>query len=132
MSDTSPKTIPYSDVFRYHEGDAVSFLDHRAVARLNVANGAIQTLTAVLMQRELDAETVVEDPALSMSGQVAIGLMEALACCADLIHITVNGIDPHCTGVTNVQSDSDGAKLIREASRRANELRFAKLRKGGA
>lgn len=131
MSDTTQKAIPHCDVFRFHEGDSATFLDHQAVARVNVACGAIQTLTAVLMQREVDAECM-SNPTLTMSGQVATGLMEALACCAELIHTTVNVIDHRAIGVTAVPFDSEGAELIRGAADRATLLRSESLRKGGA
>ena len=122
MSDTTAKTILHHEVFGFYEGDQAAFLDHRATARVTVACGAIQTLTAVLMQRELDTDEFTTN-ALRMDGRVAMGMMEAIACCAELVHMHVTGCGPKSIGVSTYPSDSEGADLMRQTAVKAAMMR---------
>lgn len=122
MSDTTAKTILHHEVFGFYEGDQAAFLDHRSVARVQVACGAIQTLTAVLMQREVDADAMTT-VALKMDNRVALGLMEALSCCAELVQMTVTGVDSKSIGAVHLPSGSAGAELMRETARKAGMMR---------
>ncbi len=122
MSDTTAKTILHHEVFGFYEDDQAAFLDHRSVARVQVACGAIQTLTAVLMQREVDADAMTT-VALKMDNRVALGLMEALSCCAELVQMTVTGVDSKSIGAVHLPSGSAGAELMRETARKAGMMR---------
>ena len=126
---TTTKTIHHHEVFGFYEGDQTAFLDHRSVARVQVACGAIQTLTAVLMQREVDTDDMTT-VALKMDDRVALGLMEALSCCAELVQMTVSGISPETIGAVHLPSDSAGAELMRETARKAKHMRRSSDRKG--
>ena len=131
MSDTTAKTIRHHEVFGFYEGDQAAFLDHRSVARVQVACGAIQTLTAVLMQRETDTDEMTTD-ALKMSDRVAMGMLEALSCCAELVQMTVTGVTSETIGAAYFPSDSAGAELMRETARKAAHMRRVSDRKGSA
>lgn len=122
MSDTTAKTILHHEVFGFYEDDQTAFLDHRSVARVQVACGAIQTLTAVLMQRETDTDEMTT-VALKMSDRVAMGMLEALSCCAELVQMTVTGVGSDSIGSVHLPSGSVGAELMREAALKAGGLR---------
>lgn len=130
MSETTGKTIIHPDLFGFYEGDGVAFLDHRATARVAVACGAIQTLTAVLMQREVDgSDTYVAENILKMDGRVAMGMLEAIACCAELVQMTVTGVGPESIGAVHLPSGSAGAELMRQTATRAKAMRRASDRR---
>ena len=58
-------------------------------ATADMALNGIQTLTAILMQREVDTEC--EGPGLLvLSAPVACGLLEAVASCARLVELTID------------------------------------------
>ncbi len=124
MSDTTSKTIKHHEVFGFYEDDQAAFLDHRATARVAVACGAIKTLTAVLMQREVDNDDMAT-VALRMDGRVAMGMMEAISCCAELVHGLVSGVSAGAIGATSYPSDSAGAELMRQTARKADNMRRA-------
>ena len=56
MSEKAKPTVLHPDVFEWYEGDGVAFLCEKTTARVYAATDAIQTLTALLLQREIDAE----------------------------------------------------------------------------
>jgi len=122
MSVTTAKTILHHEVFGFYEDDQAAFLDHRSVARVQVACGAIQTLTAVLMQRETDTDEMTT-VALKMSDRVAMGMLEALSCCAELVQMTVTGVTSETIGAAYFPSGSAGAELMRETARKADMMR---------
>lgn len=128
---TTAKTIAQHDLFGFYEGDTAAFLDHRAVARVQAACGAIQTLTAVMMQQAIDADGMVDEP-MTMDGRVSVGLLEAIACCNELVNVTVGGFTPDTLGNVHLPSDSAGAKLMRETARKAALMRRSSDRKGDA
>ncbi len=101
-------------IFDLYEGDTAAFLDHRAAARVNAALGAIQTLTSVLLHREIDE--VDDDPSVNM------GLINAVACCAELAHDIVSGLACGHLGASVFPAHSEGADIMREAADRAAAL----------
>lgn len=79
--------FPSPEAFRAdNTGAALSKFDR---ARVDAALNGIQTLTAILMQRELDTEC--EGPGLLvLSAPVARGLLDAIASCAALVGDTID------------------------------------------
>ena len=122
MSDTTNKTVQYASVFGAYERDGVTFLDHRATARVAAACEAVRVLSAVLVQRELDADTAVHAP-LTLDGRVAAGMLTAIGCCAELVEAYALGVGPADIGATTYPSDSSGADLMRETARKAASMR---------
>jgi len=59
----------------------------RGHARMYSALDGIQTLTALLVRRELDRDYEGAD----MSQSTALGLLNAMVCCAELAHNLLNG-----------------------------------------
>ena len=74
------------------------------------------------MQREVDADEMTT-VALKMDNRVALGLMEALSCCAELVQMTVTGVGSNSIGAVHLPSGSAGAELMREAALKAGGLR---------
>ena len=128
MSDTTAKTILHHEVFGFCEDDQTAFLDHRATARVTVACGAIQTLTAVLMQREIDGSDEFTVMPLKLDHRVAMGMLNAVACCAELVKTYATGIDAESVGATSYPASSPGAELMRETARKAATMRRARDR----
>lgn len=124
MSDTTEKTVRHHEVFGFYEGDQAAFLDHRSTARIAAACGAIQTLTAVLMQREVDADDMAT-VALRVDSLVAMGMLEAIACCTELVSMTASGFGPQTLGNKHFPSDSAGAELMRQTASKAELMRRA-------
>lgn len=78
------KSIPRHNAFEVLRNGHGVILTEFETARLSTALQGIQTIAAVLQQRELDAELEQEPGAgLSFDSQVAQGLIAALATCAD-------------------------------------------------
>lgn len=65
-------------------------LREEAEARIRTAVSGIQTLSAVLMRREMDAELSNEEAVLVFGPAVASGFLEAIACCAEVIECTLS------------------------------------------
>ena len=81
---TDKPTVLHSSPFAWYEGDGVAFLCEKTVARVYAATDAIQTLTAMLLQRELDAEAQADGddrPGLKLDTRTTVGLLHALATC---------------------------------------------------
>ncbi len=131
MTNTTAKTLIHHDLFGFYEGDTAAFLDHRSVARVQAACGAIQTLTAVMMQHALDADGLVDEP-MVIDSRVSVGLLEAIACCTELVNVTVAGFGPNSLGDVHLPSGSAGAKLMRETARKASRMRRSGDKEGGA
>jgi hypothetical protein len=123
MSAPTEKNITHHEVFGWYEGDTTAFLDHRATARVTVACEAIQTLTAVLLQRELDGSDEFTVMPLKLDHQVAMGMLNAVACCAELVQSYATGAAPEYSGTTSYPADSPGADLMRETARKAATMR---------
>jgi len=128
MSDIHNQTVQHHEVFGFYEGDQAAFLDHRATARVMAACEAIHTLTAVLMQREADADNS-GDGTLRMNERVSMGMLSAIACCAELVNAYVAGGRPQDMGAHTYPSDSPDAELMREAARQAEARRRAGTRR---
>ncbi|MEY5099199.1 MAG: hypothetical protein RJA36_1918 [Pseudomonadota bacterium] len=128
MSAPTEKSITHHDAFGWYEGDSATFLDHRAIARVSVACEAIQTLTAVLMQREIDGSDEFTVMPLKLDHRVAMGMLNAVACCAELVKTYATGIDAESVGATSYPASSPGAELMRETARKAATMRRARDR----
>ncbi len=81
---TDKPTVCHSSPFAWYEGDGVGFLCEKTMARVHAATDAIETLTALLLQREIDAEAQADgddQPGLTMDTRTTVGLLHALATC---------------------------------------------------
>ena len=76
------------DIFEICEDTDGVIMNARGRNRASVAMSAIETLTAVLFQRELDTEN---ESGLEMSSSVAIGLIQALGVCAAFVSEHIDG-----------------------------------------
>lgn len=139
MSDTSAKTViglqavpddednrmPMAprDVFEICEDNDGTIMNARGRNRAAVAISAIETLAAVLFQKELDTKN---EAGLVMSQSVALGLIQALGVCAEFVSEHINGYgaaQKDCTSIVTgtpeyeallkVQSDFLTAKGVR-------------------
>ena len=77
------QTFPFADSFEVLADDSAVYLCGQSVARLNSATQGIQTLVAMLMQRELDADVDLTAPC-KFGPNVAMGILNALACCTEV------------------------------------------------
>ena len=82
--------FPYADVFETMGGDSAVYLCPRSVDRLNAAVQGIHALTAMLTQRELDADVDLTTPC-TFGPNVAIGILAALSCCAEVASAAADG-----------------------------------------
>ena len=102
----------------FYRGVHAAFLDSRATGRVVAACSAIQTLTSLLMQRELD-----EGQSFRFSNGVAMGVLTAIGCCADLAQAAVTGINSEHHGTTTFPPTSQGAELMSRTAARAATMR---------
>ena len=77
------QTFPFADSFEVLADDSAVYLCGQSVARLNSAVQGIHTLTAMLMQRELDADVDLTAPC-KFGPNVAMGILSAIACCTEV------------------------------------------------
>lgn len=69
-------------------------LNESGVARVNAALAGIDIITTLAFRREIDLES--EGPeCLRLRPSEMAGLIQAMACCADLIRLEVSGRTPH-------------------------------------
>ena len=98
---TFPQTIPHAnacDVLRNSHGVILNELD---VSRLSAAIQGINAITAVLQQRELDAELKFSE-GLTFGPRLAQGLISALATCTEYVSDTIDS-----GGVLGLRADFD-------------------------
>ena len=92
MSTTS-NTIPHANAFEVLRNSHGVILSEFDVSRLSTALQGIHAITAVLQQRELDAE-MGGDEGVTFGSNVALGLIAALATCTEFVEnaIEVDGV----------------------------------------
>ncbi len=83
-------TFPSDNVFETMGSDSAVYLCPRSVDRLNAAVQGIHALTAMLTQRELDADVDLVAPCTFGPG-VALGILAALSCCAEVASSATDG-----------------------------------------
>ncbi|MDD2535304.1 MAG: hypothetical protein PHW78_01870 [Macromonas bipunctata] len=91
---TEKPTVLHSSPFAWYEGDGVGFLCEKTMARVYAATDAIETLTALLLQREFDAEAQADgddQPGLTMDTRTTVGLLHALATCNSAVQQMTTG-----------------------------------------
>jgi len=88
-SQTFP-TFPFADSFEAMGGDSAVYLCPRSVDRLNAAVQGIHTLTAMLAQREVDADVDLVAPC-TFGPSVALGILSALSCCTEVASAAADG-----------------------------------------
>ena len=84
-NSSSPGMCPADGAFTCN-GEGVA-MTGRGYARMYSALDGIQTLTGLLVQRELNRDYEGAD----MSQCTALGLLNAMGCCAELAHVLMNG-----------------------------------------
>lgn len=108
-------SVPYPDVFNWREGDGVAFLDDRAYARVSAALNGARTLTAVLMQHDLDRNNDEgQEAGLKLSEITTHGLFEALASCLELAELQATSGNMY--GTTTAQAKDPEAEAMRQAA----------------
>ena len=85
---TDFKSIPHANVFEALSTSHGLVLPAYEIARLTSALQGIHAITAVLQQRELDEEMEAGE-GVTFGPNVAIGLLAALATCAELVQDAV-------------------------------------------
>ena len=83
-------TFPHSTPIKAFGADNSVYLCGQSVARLNCAVQGLHALAALLGQREIDGEVDMDDPATFGPG-VALGILSAIACCAEVVDSAANG-----------------------------------------
>lgn len=88
--DERPAAVGWRDAFDIYEIDSteVAVLGTQSLSRVRTAHSAIQTLVAVLLDRET---TMSDSEDAVMSTHTATGLLEAIACCAELAEFHATG-----------------------------------------
>ena len=114
---TDKPTVLHSSPFARYEGDGVGFLCEKTMARVYAATDAIQTLTALLLQREIHAEAQADgddQPGLKMDTRTTVGLLHALATCNRAVQqLTAGG------GYGMRVSDGEEARALTRAAQKA-------------
>lgn len=130
---TEKPTVLHSDVFRWYEGDGVAFLCEKTTARVYAATDAIETLTALLLQREFDAEAQADgddQPGLTMDTRTTVGLLHALATCNSAVQQMTTG-----PSYGMRVSDGEESRALTRAAQKAvwqQDVKRAKLVSGEA
>ena len=84
------KTVMHPDVFKWYEGDGVAFLCGNGVSRIYAATDAVQTITSMLLQREVGTECE-DDNRLVLDTRTVTGLLHAVATCTSVVQQLVTG-----------------------------------------
>ena len=114
-----PLSVTKPDVFGWHEGDGVAFLDDKAMARVTAALSGARTIAAVLMQRELDrSNDEGQEAGLQFDEVTVCGLLNALASCIEVADIHTTGCGPTWT-TRLTEFDTTEAEHLRKAARDA-------------
>lgn len=87
---TTSATVQHPDVFKWYEGDGVAFLCENGVSRIYAATDAVQTITSMLLQREVDTEGE-GDKRLVLNTSTVTGLLHAVATCTSVVQQLVTG-----------------------------------------
>ena len=87
---TTFNSIPHTNIFAGGRHSHGVILDEFNVSRLSAAAQGLQTILAVLHQRELDAETL-NGEGVSFGPEVALGLLAAAATCTNALATAVDG-----------------------------------------
>lgn len=132
MSEKAKPTVLHPDVFEWYEGDGVAFLCEKTTARVYAATDAIQTLTALLLQREIDAEAQAngDEPGLTMDTRTTVGLLHALATCNASIQQMTMGT----SFGARIMKGEEATSLTRAAQKAVwqQDVKRAKLASGNA
>lgn len=111
------KTVPNHDFFELARHSHGVLFDETAVARLGAAAQGLQTILAMLQQRELDSETLASD-VLSFGPCVAQGLLAAAAVCAEALQTAVEG---QGAGVAQALCSTPGYAVLEAAHRQIRD-----------
>lgn len=114
---TDKPTVCHSSPFAWYEGDGVAFLCEKTTARVYAATDAIETLTALLLQREFDAEAQADgddQPGLKMDTRTTVGLLHALATCNSAVQQMTTG-----SSYGMRVSDGEEARALTRAAQKA-------------
>lgn len=85
-------SVPFSDVFAWRDEYDAAIVSQSALARIMTAMDSIGTLSAILQQREVDAED--DGPVrLTFGAPVAVGIATAIGCCAELVKTIIEKDD---------------------------------------
>ena len=85
------QTFPHADNFAALNDGAAVYLCPQSVARLQAAAQGIQALTAILVQREAESEGMDADVPRTFGPGVALGILSALSCCAEVVQGAADG-----------------------------------------
>lgn len=126
---TDKPTVLHPDVFKWYEGDGVAFLCENGVSRIYAATDAVQTITSMLLQREVDTECE-DDNRLVLDTRTVTGLLHAVATCTSVVQQLVTGAGPAHT--QRLSSNEEADRLQRaafELKHRQNQRSAAVLAK---
>lgn len=87
---TDKPTVQHSSPFAWYEGDGVAFLCEKTTARVYAATDAVQTITSMLLQREVDTGCE-DDNRLVLDTRTVTGLLHAVATCTSVVQQLVTG-----------------------------------------
>lgn len=114
-----PLSVTKPNVFDWHDGDGVAFIDDKGMARVTAALSGARTIAAVLMQRELDrSNDEGQESGLQLDEVTVCGLFNALASCIEVAehHATEDG--PWTIRLS--EFDTAEAEHLRKAARDAS------------
>lgn len=128
---TDKPTVLHPDVFKWYEGDGVAFLCENGVSRIYAATDAVQTITSMLLQREVDTECE-DDNRLVLDTRTVTGLLHAVATCTSVVQQLVTGGTAPWS--QRIGAGEEAQHLQRTAVQAAHRLdqRCAKLVSGNA
>lgn len=108
---------PY-DAYRH---DAAVMVGEIGVARIGAAHDGIRAIVTILQQREVDMECDA-DNILALPSSTVVGLLNAIACCADFAEMHATGGVPIDTNRFNcATTDHRGAM---QAAEKAAKRRY--------
>lgn len=108
-------SVPYPDVFNWRDGEAVAFINDMAYARIGAALNGARTLTAVLMQHDLDRSSDDDrEGRLALCERTTHGLFEALASCLELAEMQATGGKAY--GTTKARAGDPEAQAMKQAA----------------
>lgn len=126
------KTVLHSDVFKWYEGDGVAFLCENGVSRIYAATNAVQTITSMLLQREVDADCEEDEGRLVLDTRTVTGLLHAVATCTSVVQQLVTGGTAPWSQRIGAGEEAQHLQRTAVQAAHSRDQRYAKLVSGNA
>jgi hypothetical protein len=126
-NDSTPTSAPSSEVFDLLSYSRAVYIQPKGAAKATAAITGLQTILALLHQREIDADAGCPN-GLTFGAHVAAGLICAATACAELMTQITDGEHP---SAHSFEPGSAGERVMNEAIGKATQADHMLRNRGG-